>query len=69
MWISDYFMLRGYWYRRPVRKVNPIEKSGDPAYDAPKKETQHSPKGKRDFSEKGSNPKKISGKNLVDLWV
>ena len=69
MWISDYFMLRGYWYRRPIRKVSPIEKSGDPAYDSPKQEKRDDPKGKRDFSEKGQKGQKISGKNLVDLWV
>ena len=65
MWISDYFMLRGYWYQKPTRKVTPVEKPGDPAYESPERDK----KGKRDFEEKAKNSKKISGKNLVDLWV
>ena len=70
MWISDYFMSRGYWYRMPKRrKVDPVEKPGDPAYQAPKNEPLYDQKGKRDFSEKDEKTEKISGKNLVDLWV
>ena len=68
MWISDYFLSHGYWYRRPVRKVIPVEKPGDPAYDSPEKKSNH-PKGKRDFSEKGEKTQKIPEKNLLSLWV
>ena len=67
MMITDYFLRRGYWFAlaRKITKVDPVEKPGDPAYEAPKREQ----KGKRDFPEKGEKTQKIPEKNSINLWV
>lgn len=68
MWmqITDYMLMYRCFYPSKPKRVEPVEASGDPAYQEPEGERE---KGKRDFYQKTQKAKKISGKKLLDFWV
>ena len=61
--ITDYYFLYGRFYPNKAKKVEPIEKPGDAAYESPEREK----KGKRDFLEKGEKPKPTT--KSAEFWI
>ena len=64
--ITDYHFMYGRFWPGKAKRVEPVDPSGDPAYEEPEDERQ---KGKRDSRRKAEKSKKNSGKNLVNIWV